>query len=224
MDHVQALVRFSGELSTKARRTRTRFQKRLAANLRDAFASEDVDASVRPDWSRFRIEATDDRFLDPLVRTFGISSCSLLAGECRAELDEIVRVGRELFSEAVRGRTYAVRARRAGVQSFSSSDIHQRLGAALNPGATVDLDDPDVTVFVEVRDDRAFFFRDRVRGAGGLPLGVQGHALALMSGGFDSPVAAWMALRRGVRLDYLFCNLGGSAYERMVVEVSKVMA
>lgn len=221
---VRALVRFSGELSTKARRTRSRFQNRLARNLRDAFEAEGVDASLEPGWSRFHIEASDPAFLEPLLRTFGVSSCSVLAGECEADLDTIVTTGTALFGESVRGRSYAVRARRSGSHGFSSSDIQQRLGAALNPGATVDLGNPDVTVFVEVRDERVFFHEDRLRGPSGLPLGVQGHALALISGGFDSAVSAWMALRRGIRLDYVFCNLGGSAYERMVVEVTKVLA
>lgn len=221
---MRALVRFSGELSTKARRTRSRFQNRLATNLRDAFESEGIDAVLEPGWSRFHIEGPNPAFLDPLLRTFGVSSCSLLAGECEADLDAIVATGTALFAESVRGRSYAVRARRSGSHGFSSSDIQQRLGAALNPGATVDLGSPDITVFVEVRDDRVFFHDDRVRGPSGLPLGVQGHALALISGGFDSAVAAWMALRRGIRLDYVFCNLGGSAYERMVVEVTKVLA
>ncbi|MYA34170.1 MAG: tRNA 4-thiouridine(8) synthase ThiI [Gemmatimonadales bacterium] len=221
---VRALVRFSGELSTKARRTRSRFQNRLAANLRDAFDAEGIDAALECGWSRFHVESPDAAFLDPLLRTFGVSSCSVLAGECEADLDTIVAAGTAFFAEAVRGRSYAVRARRSGSHDFSSSDIQQRLGAALNPGATVDLGNPDVTVFVEVRDERVFFHEDRVRGPSGLPLGVQGHALALISGGFDSAVAAWMALRRGIRLDYAFCNLGGSAYQRMVVEVTKILA
>ncbi len=221
---VRALVRFSGELSTKARRTRARFQNRLAVNLRDAFESEGVDAALNSGWSRFHVEGPDAAFLDPLQRTFGVSSCSVLAGECKADLDTVVATGTALFAESVRGRSYAVRARRSGSHVFSSSDIQQRLGAALNPGATVDLGEPDITVFVEVRDERVFFFEDRIRGASGLPLGVQGHALALISGGFDSAVASWMALRRGIRLDYVFCNLGGSAYERMVVEVTKILA
>jgi len=221
---VRALVRFSGELSTKARRTRSRFQNRLAINLRDAFDAEGIDAALESGWSRFHVESPDAAFLDPLLRTFGVSSCSVLAGECEADLDTIVATGTALFAESVRGRSYAVRARRSGSHGFSSSDIQHRLGAALNPGATVDLGNPDVTVFVEVRDERVFFHEDRVRGPSGLPLGVQGHALALISGGFDSAVAAWMALRRGIRLDYAFCNLGGSAYERMVVEVTKILA
>jgi thiamine biosynthesis protein ThiI len=222
--NVQALVRFSGELSTKARRTRARFQKRLAVNLRDAFAAEGVQATVRHDWSRLWVEAADAAVFGPLCRTFGISSCSLLMGECEAKLETIVSSGQELFSDAVQGKTYAVRARRSGSHTFSSADVHEHLGAALNLGATVNLNDPEVTVYVEVRDERAFFYDSSVPGPSGLPLGVQGRALVLISGGFDSAVAAWMALRRGIQLDYVFCNLAGSAYERMVVEVSKVLA
>jgi thiamine biosynthesis protein ThiI len=81
-----------------------------------------------------------------------------------------------------------------------------------------------VEVFVEVRDDRALFYSTREAGAGGMPLGVEGRAVCLLSGGFDSAVAAWMMLRRGVALDYLFCNLGGDAYQRMVLEVASVLA
>jgi thiamine biosynthesis protein ThiI len=221
---VRALVRFSGELATKSRRTRARFQKRLVVNLRDALASEGTEAQVEGGWSRLYLEGPSDAFLDPLGRTFGVSSSSLVIGECAARLDEIIETGVRLYGEQVRGRRFAVRARRAGDHAFHSSDIHRDLGAALNPGATVDLDDPEVTVRVEVRDDRAHFYEDPVAGAAGLPLGVQGTAVALISGGFDSAVAAWMALRRGISLDYVFCNLGGAAYKRMVVEVSKVLA
>ncbi|MEJ2185682.1 MAG: THUMP domain-containing protein, partial [Gemmatimonadota bacterium] len=98
-------------------------------------------------------------------------------------------------------------------------------GAALLPhSAGVDLDHPDLVVRVEVRDDRAYLFGDRIDGAGGLPLGVEGRALGLISGGYDSAVAAWLLLKRGVNLDYVFCNLGGDAYERAVVQVAKVLA
>lgn len=218
------MVRFAGEVATKSRRVRGRFQRRLARNLRDAFASHGLTVEVERRWSRMYLTAEDRGFLDPLSRVFGVSSFSLLEAECAAELEAIVSTGRRVFGERVRGRSYAVRARRSGSHPFGSRDVMERLGAVLNPGATVDLDDPDVTVRVEVRGERAYLFADRLPGPGGLPLGVEGRAMALVSGGFDSAVAAWMALRRGIELDYLFCNLGGGAYKRMVVEVAKVLA
>src|SRR5439155_1220867 len=134
------------------------------------------------------------------------------------------RVGERVYAERVRGRTFAVRARRSGLEAFRTRDVMVQLGAALDRYGDVNLDHPDVTVFVETRDGEALFFSDHVAGAGGLPLGAEGRAVCLFSGGFDSPVAAWLLLKRGVALDYVFCNLGGEAYERSVVSVAKILA
>jgi len=68
------------------------------------------------------------------------------------------------------------------------------------PHLTVDVHTPDVTVYIEVRDQFAFVHADQLRGAGGLPVGTAGDAAILISGGIDSPVAAWMMVRRGLRL------------------------
>jgi thiamine biosynthesis protein ThiI len=77
---------------------------------------------------------------------------------------------------------------------------------------------------VEVRDQHAYLFSRRIPGAGGLPLGVEGRAVTLLSGGYDSAVAAWLMLKRGVSQEYVFCNLGGDAYERAVLQVGKLVA
>ncbi len=223
-DPIELLIRYSGELSIKSRRTRRRFEARLAQNLRDACRSHQHRCRIRRGWSRLHLVTPDAEASDAVRRVFGISSYSLLEGRCVAALPEIVKLGQKLYGEAVKGRRYAVRARRTGSHEFSSYDIQRELGAALNPGAIVDLTHPDVEVRVEVRDDDAYFVGAPQAGAGGLPLGVQGRAVALVSGGFDSVVAAWMALRRGVELDYLFCNLGGAAYKRLTIEVVKVLA
>lgn len=220
---VKALVRLSGELATKSRRTRSRFQRRLADNIRDGLDAHGLEHTVDRQWSRIFVEGRDEEILDVVSRVFGVSSLSRVEAECGARMEEIVETGRRLFHDRVRGRTYAVRARRSGEHDFSSQDVNRRLGAALNPGAEVDLDDPDVTVRVEVRDDRSYLFGERIPGAGGLPAGVQGSAVALVSGGYDSVVAAWMALRRGVDVHYLFCNLGGAAYRRLALEVMKAL-
>jgi tRNA uracil 4-sulfurtransferase len=81
-----------------------------------------------------------------------------------------------VFLPRVRGRTFAVRARRAGTHPFSSHDVQVKLGARLlEASAGVNLDAPEVEAHVEVRDDRAFLFAERVAGAGGLPLGAEGR-------------------------------------------------
>ncbi len=223
-DDLLILVRFSAELSTKARGTRQRFVKRLVSNIRDGLRTTGEEFHIETGWNRLFIRAYSREALEILTRVPGISSISEVEARCRAELEEIVRVGRETFADRVRGHTYAVRARRSGTHSFTSEAVQRELGAALNPGARVNLTNPEVEVHVEVRDELAYFFSGKIEGLGGLPLAGEGRAVCLLSGGFDSAVAAWLMLKRGIELDYVFCNLAGDAYERSVVQVGKVLA
>ncbi|MCI0435821.1 MAG: tRNA 4-thiouridine(8) synthase ThiI [Gemmatimonadetes bacterium] len=219
------LVRLAAELTLKSRRTRAQFMRRLVANIADALDTHGIEHAIDVAWGRMFVRATDPAAPVLLSRIFGISSVSPIARVSSARLADIVATGEDLFAADVRDRHFAVRARRVGTHDFSSKDIEIELGTALVPHAAgVRLNDPDVTVHVEVRDDRAYLFTGRIAGVGGLPLGVEGNAVALLSGGFDSAVAAWLIMKRGVALDYVFCNLGGDAYERAVLHVAKVLS
>ena len=225
------MVRIAAEVASKSNRTRRRFHRRLVRNLEDALRSAGARARVSDHWSRLfvRVSAPDgagspDDAMRAATRVFGVHSYSRVDAVLDADLDLIVQAGHELYRDRVRGRRYAVAARRTGRHAFSSRDIGVHLGAALNPYGTVDLTTPEVTVSVEVRDRRAYLFAGRTEGPGGLPLGVQGRAACLISGGFDSAVAAWLLLKRGVALDYVFCNLAGPAFERSVIQVTRVLA
>ena len=218
------LVRLAAEVTIKSRRTRSAFIRRLVRNMRDALRSAEIEATVEPAWGRIYVRAESPAAVMPLGRVFGISSLSIVDRVVPAELDAIVAAGTELYADRVAGRHYAVRANRAGSHGFSSHDVEVELGAALLPKAAgVRLVDPEVTVSVEVRDEQAYLFSERIDGPGGLPLGVEGNAVALLSGGYDSAVSSWLLLKRGVALDYVFCNLGGDAYERAVVQVAKLL-
>jgi thiamine biosynthesis protein ThiI len=219
------LLRLAAELTLKSRRTRAFFVDRLLRNVRDALTSTGVRYRVVSTWGRIFVRVSSPTALPTLARVFGISSISPVERVVPADIDAIVTAGADVFAQQVAGRRFAVRARRAGTHPFASRDIEVRLGAALlQHAAGVDLTHPEVTAHVEVRDEKAYLFSRRIAGTGGLPLGVEGRALALISGGFDSAVAAWLMLKRGVALDYVFCNLGGDAYERAVVQVAKVLA
>ena len=222
---VTIMVRLAAEVTIKSPRTRTAFLRRLRRNMGDALRAADIQYRIEPIWGRIFVRASSHLALPVLARVFGISSISYVERETDADIDTIVADATEHFREAVAGKKFAVRARRTGRHSFRSLDIERQLGAALLPFSSgVDLSKPDVTAYVEVRDEKAYLFSERIAGAGGLPLGVEGNAMSLLSGGFDSAVSSWLLLKRGVSLDYVFCNLGGDAYERAVVQVGKAIA
>lgn len=223
------ILRHSGDFYTKARKTRLRFQMRLAKNVEDALTSHGIPYRLEKAWSRFYVETPDARAAEVLTRVFGIRSVSVAEPRPWATLDDIVAHGVDVLGESVRGRTFAVRAsRRGGVEQipFDSMVVERALGRALlDAGAgRVHLDDPEATAWVEVEPGKAHFFREKAEGWGGLPIGVEGRAVALVSGGFDSAVASWLLLKRGVELDYVFCNLGGTAHRLGVLKVMKVIA
>jgi thiamine biosynthesis protein ThiI len=225
-----ALLRLSGEIGIKARATRMQFRKRLVQNLRDALASEGLPPKVEVSHDRLYAWLPAHTPLEnhALARVFGVSSLSLVERHALTALPDIVRMGAGLFADAVRGRHFAVRARRVGrreARTTSASEVERQLGTALLPHAAgVDLEDPDVTVRLELTEHATSFFTERAQGPGGLPLGVEGRAVALLSGGFDSAVAAWQIQKRGVECDYVFCNLGGAAHLREVLRVAVHLA
>lgn len=222
------LLRFSGEVTTKARGTRRAFSRRLERNLEDALRSAGVEYDIDRRWGRIFVASSSTAAGDAMRHVFGLQSLSPVRREEWHQLEDIVDRGEDLFTERVTGKEFAVRARRGGDKSsipFTSLDVERALGARLlEPSAGVDLDEPEVTCRVEVREDAAYFFTDTLEAPGGLPIGTEGRALALVSGGFDSAVAAWLVLKRGVRLDYLFYNLGGEIHREGVLKVMKLVA
>lgn len=219
------LIRLASELTLKAPRTRSHFMQRLFRNLRDALNAAGASAKVESEWGRVYVHVDNAAAVPVIGRVFGISSYSVIDAVVPATVEAIADKGVEIFKDHIAGKRFAVRAHRAGSHPFRSKDVEVELGARLMPFATkVDLDNPEATAHIEIRQDQAYLFTNREPGHGGLPLGVEGRALSLISGGYDSAVSSWLMLKRGISLDYVFCNLGGDAYERAVVQVTKALA
>lgn len=219
------LVRLGSDITVKSDRIRARFVGRLDGNLRVGFKRAGVKAKIDRQWSRLFIESDDPRVGDVLMRTFGVASFSPIDGEMTSGLAELSGAVVELYADKVAGKRFAVRPRRLGTQDYNSEDVGRRLGAALFPfAAGVDLRRPEFEVHCEIRHNHALLYSRIIPGPLGLPLGVGGRVLCLISGGFDSAVAAWMMMKRGLEVDFLLCNLAGSAYERSVLTIAKFLA
>ncbi|MEM1180841.1 MAG: THUMP domain-containing protein [Acidobacteriota bacterium] len=222
------IVRFSGELSLKGKRARNRFIDRLVHNLADALRSHGYRYRFERRWSRLYFTASSPDAAAVAARVFGVRAVAAVEKRRWQTPEDLVERGYEIFRQEVAGRTFAVRVRRgehASTQNFRSPDLERALGERLLPDAAgVRLKSPEVEVRIELQGQDAYFYSRSISGESGLPMGTEGRALVLFSGGLDSPVAAWAVHRRGVRTDLLFCNLGGDQHLRDVVRVAKIIA
>ncbi len=222
------LLGLSGELSIKGKGTRRRFVDRLVSNLADAMRSHGVVCDIERSWSRLLLHAPDRRVAEIAGRVFGVQSVTLVEQRRWRTLADILSQGQEILASQVVGKTFAVKVKRGEASQkhpFTSPEVERQLGALLFPhSAGVDLKHPEAPLSVEIRGQDVYFGGGRILAHGGLPIGTEGKALALISGGFDSAVAAWKILRRGVRLDYLFLNLGGEAHRDSVLRVLDLLA
>jgi len=138
-------------------------------------------------------------------------------------LDDIkVKVG-EVTHHEIEGKTFVVRAKRSGTHNFRSTELEQTVGGymlATYPSNGVDLHNPEVTIRIELLNNQLNIITTKHVGLAGFPLGTQGDILSLMSGGFDSTIASYLTMKRGMKTHFIFFNLGGVAHEIGVKQVA----
>ncbi|MDD1750225.1 MAG: THUMP domain-containing protein, partial [Methanothrix sp.] len=180
------LIRYS-EIALKSPPVRRRWEHTLVSNIQKVLPG----CRVRKSWGRIWVEGPVDR--EKLRRVFGIVSFSEVEHCALQDLDAFIldfcrRIGLE------KAKSFALRLRRVGEHPFSSQEKTVELADSIlerYPQLKVDLKNPETAVYVEIRDQDCYLYKDVVKGAGGLPLGVEGKLVVLLSGGIDSPVAAW---------------------------------
>ena len=198
----------NGELALKGL-NRSNFEDALVKNMRRRLKSLG-NVNIRKAQSTIYVEPGDDDFdfpeaLERVSRIFGIAGFSR-ACVCEKDIDDILEKSVEYLRPSLENiKTFKVEAKRADKNfPLTSPEISRELGGALLaafPHLKVDVHNPERTVFVEIRDYSAYVRAEQIQGAGGLPVGTAGTASILISGGIDSPVAAWMMAKRGLRLN-----------------------
>lgn len=197
------LIRY-GELALKSAPVRREFERQLRRNILDQFVAEGQLGRLRADHGHLYAEVQDaPSAIRVLRRVFGITSVSRVeeVPTERAVLRErLLALADPLLAPR---SSFAVRARRTGTHPFTSQELARDLGSDViekfgDRGLSVDLERPDVELFVEVRGPRTYLYRDRASGPGGLPLGVAGRVAALIEGPRGA-LGAYLMMKRGCR-------------------------
>ena len=138
-------------------------------------------------------------------------------------LDDIKVVVNETMAHEIQGKTFVVRCKRMGTQEFKSTQVEQTVGGymlAMNDTKGVALKGAEYTINLELEFAQLNIITHKHMGMGGFPIGSQGSILSLMSGGFDSTVASYLTMKRGIKTHFIFFNLGGIAHEIGVKQVA----
>lgn len=198
----------NGELALKGL-NRSTFEDILIKNMRRRLKSLG-EVTIRKAQSTIYVEPQSEDFdfdeaLNRVSLIFGIAAFSR-ALVCQKDMNDILSRSVEYLRESMENiRTFKVEAKRSDKHfPLTSPEICRELGGTLLkafPHLKVDVHNPDKTVYVEIRDYNAYVRAEQIAGAGGLPVGTAGTASILISGGIDSPVAAWTMAKRGLRLN-----------------------
>ena len=201
-----------GEASLKGR-NRRQFLDALRRNLKAALAG--LRARVESGGSVLVIPVSDELAADEvasrLERVFGFVNASVCL-RCERDVERIADVGMVVFAR-VRPETFAVRVRRRDKAfPLTSQQLEREIGAALQERTAlpVNLSRPGLELRIELDAEAAYVHVREIEGAGGLPVGTSGRAVCLLSGGIDSPVAALLAMKRGLAVEYL--HFSGEPY------------
>lgn len=205
MQYTEIMVRY-GELSTKGK-NRQSFIDRLAHNTRQTLRDfSQLEIKAHRDRMHIKLNGTDSKAVTArLDRIFGIQNYSPTV-RVEKELAAAKKAAIELVKERFKpGMTFKVNTRRADHKfKYDTNQMNDLLGGAILeavPGIKVRMKEPDILVRVEVRIDGIYLSLGKVKAAGGMPVGTAGKGMMMLSGGIDSPVAAYLAMKRGVEVE-----------------------
>jgi thiamine biosynthesis protein ThiI len=195
-----------GEIALKSRRVRRGLEILLARQITEHLRRRGFSrARALKRFGRIYVEGVTAEEARIVANVFGVVS-AMPAKRTGSDIDSILKLAVEMASERmVEGQSFAVRPNVVGEHPYSSRDLAVEVGSAVlratgDRGVHVNLTCPDFTLYLEVRDVDAFAYTEVFRGVGGLPYGSQGRMVSLFSGGIDSPVAAWLMMKRGVEV------------------------
>ena len=199
MEYNTIIVRF-GEMSTKGKNKRD-FIASLARSIRHTLKEDEdkYEMIIRHDHIYLNLKQHIEDLENKLKDISGMYSFSL-ALKIDQDLDNILKVGFDIVKNE-EGNTFKIRTKRIDKSyPYISDEINRKLAGEIlkKSNKKVDVHNPDILLDIEIRDDGAYLFTKTIKGMGGYPSGTIGKCLVMVSGGIDSPVAAYLLLKRGI--------------------------
>jgi len=222
------IIKLFPEIMVKGSSAKKQMIGQLYNNLIKLLGEIDSDIAVKKFSDKLEVVTpikVVDRVRERLLNTSGVEQVlEALQFDNMENLEDIKVKVCEISASEIVDKTFVVRAKRSGKHDFNSSEMERTIGGymlAHTPSSKgVDLHNPDVTIKIELINKQLNIITQKHMGLGGFPIGTQGDVLSLMSGGFDSTVASYLTMRRGLKTHYIFFNLGGVAHEIGVKQVS----
>ncbi|MCW8333386.1 tRNA 4-thiouridine(8) synthase ThiI [Vibrio sp. SCSIO 43135] len=221
------IVKPHPEIFVKSESVRKRFTRILECNIRIIIQRRTESVAVFNRRDHIEVTAESDQYynevLEILTETPGIHHVLEVQQSDFKDMHDIYEQVLDLNRSKIENKTFVVRAKRRGKHEFTSIELERYVGGGLNQAvesARVKLSKPDVTVNIEIANEKLNQVIARHKGLGGFPLGTQEDVLSLISGGFDSGVSSYLHIKRGSKTHYCFFNLGGPAHEIGVKQVS----
>ncbi|MDA2922117.1 tRNA 4-thiouridine(8) synthase ThiI [Patescibacteria group bacterium AH-259-L07] len=207
------------------------FEERLIQNIRRTLKPSDVEFVKRIS-GRILIKLTlkgeksQKQIQSALKNIFGIAYFSF-AVEAEQSIEAMQKTAYELIKDK-EFKTFRVLTKRSNKNfPIISPDVNKKVSAYIfkhvSSDKRADLKNPDITIYIEIVEKYAFVYLQKIKGPGGLPVGVGGRALVLLSGGIDSPVASYYAMKRGVKLDFIHFHAYPYTNKASIEKVRKII-
>ncbi|NQV13212.1 MAG: tRNA 4-thiouridine(8) synthase ThiI [Parcubacteria group bacterium] len=213
-----------GEIGLKGK-NRPFFERKLVDNIKQSLSGQNF-VSVKKGYGRILVELNEKsdskQITQQLQRVFGIVNLAE-AVKVDGDMENIKKTALEILPKS---KTFRVAARRSD-KSFplNSQQVNEQLGAYIldnRPEVKVDLGNPEATLYLEITDQGVFMYSQKLPGLGGLPVGVSGRVISLLSAGFDSPVASYLLMKRGARVIFTHFHAYPQTDKRSIENVQKI--
>ncbi len=221
------IIKFFPEIMIKGPSAKKQMVGQLYNNVHKLLQRINEDINIRKFSDKIEVVTPIENVIEVrlvLLQTPGIEQIlEALQFDNINTLDDIKVTVNNMMAKNIQNKRFVVRAKRSGTHEFKSTNIEQTVGGymlANNPTSKVDLHNPEVTIRVELLNNQLNIITQKHVGLAGFPIGTQGDILSLMSGGFDSTVASYLTMKRGLKTHFIFFNLGGVAHEIGVKQVA----